>query len=154
MAGLAHGGGEGRLAASNCPCGETKLLFFGYFSARGLRGGAPHAEQRGALFFGLMKKRNIGGPIIRRLRKGHDWTQKEFAKRLREAGWRKCDRLWVSRLESGRAALRDLDLPYLQAVLGETFTAEMFGFIVKQKPIFPLDEEELDDPLDGCRKGD
>ena len=77
------------------------------------------------------EKLNIAGPAIRRLRRSNDWTQKEFAKLLREAGWEDCSRRWISKLESGEATLRDVDLPYLRAVLGESFTNALATLITK-----------------------
>ncbi len=77
------------------------------------------------------EKKNLAGPTVRRLRKSNDWTQKEFAKLLREAGWKRCTRGWVSRLEAGDVILRDIDLPYLCAVLGEDFGFEFMVTVSK-----------------------
>jgi transcriptional regulator with XRE-family HTH domain len=74
-------------------------------------------------------KLNITGPLIRKLRKGNDWTQKEFAGLLREAGLKESTRRWVSKLESGQATLRDADLPYLFAVLGVSFSDAFVALI-------------------------
>lgn len=78
-------------------------------------------------------KRNIAGPLVRRFRKGNDWTQKEFAEKLCGAGWMKCDGGWVSRLESGDVTLRDIDLPYLLAVLGREFGEALIAFLSRRQ---------------------
>lgn len=77
-------------------------------------------------------RKNISGALIRKLRKRRDWTQREFSKRLREAGWKKCTRSWLSRIESGEVTLRDRDLPYFYSVMGEEFDAE-FGALMFRK---------------------
>lgn len=76
------------------------------------------------------RKRNICGAVIRRHRKGNDWTQKEFAKRLREIGWKKCDRVAISRMESGNAVVQDIDLSYLHSLLGDRFTKDIISSII------------------------
>jgi transcriptional regulator with XRE-family HTH domain len=74
-------------------------------------------------------KLNIAGPLIRRLRKSNDWTQKDFAILLRDAGWKDCNRRWVTRLEAGEVTLRDVDLPYLHKVLGESFSSALLALV-------------------------
>lgn len=76
-------------------------------------------------------KLNIAGPLVRRLRRSNDWTQKEFAALLKEAGLKESTRRWVSKLESGKATLRDVDLPPLRAVLGESFSNAFLTLISK-----------------------
>lgn len=51
---------------------------------------------------------------------------------IRDAGWKKCDRGWISRLESGDVILRDNDFPYLYAVLGDEFLKAFVVLIPKQ----------------------
>ena len=71
------------------------------------------------------ERSNLAGPVVRKFRKSNDWTQKELAKVLRDFGWKKCDRVWVSRLESGRVILRDIDVAHLQAVFGDEFAVAL-----------------------------
>ena len=113
-----------------------------------MHGFAPNLEQLVLSWDHGMKgkerKGNSSGPIIRRLRKSNDWTQKDFAKKLREAGWKDCDRVWISRLESGDTVVRDIDIPYLQAVLGDDFLsmlAEAFttrAHAIRSESLIPL----------------
>ncbi len=76
-------------------------------------------------------KLNIAGPVIRRLRKSNDWTQKDCAVLLRSAGWKECNRRWVTWLESGEVTLRDVDLPYLHRVFGDPFSTALLTLIAR-----------------------
>lgn len=87
-------------------------------------------------------KLNISGPLVRRLRKSNDWTQKEFAKHLREAGLKESTRRWVSKLESGKVTLRDVDLPFLRSVLGMSFSDAFVALISKTPEPSPAVEKQ------------
>jgi transcriptional regulator with XRE-family HTH domain len=84
---------------------------------------------------------NISGPLVRKLRKSNDWTQKEFATHLREAGLKESTRRWVSKLESGEVTLRDVDLPYLRSVLGVSFSDAFAALISKTSELSPTTEK-------------
>lgn len=88
-------------------------------------------------------KKNITGPMLRKLRKRHGWTQKEFSQKLSEAGWKKCTRGWLSRVESGEVTLRDKDFPYLYAVLGREFETEFNLFMSQKAGLLQLEKDSL-----------
>jgi transcriptional regulator with XRE-family HTH domain len=69
-------------------------------------------------------KMNITGALVRKLRRQRKWTQKEFSLMLRDMGWSKCTRGWLAKVESGEALVRDRDLPYFRALLGEEFSVQ------------------------------
>lgn len=89
-------------------------------------------------------KLNMTGPLVRRLRKSNDWTQRELAALLRESGLKESTRRWVSKLESGDATLRDVDLPHLRAVFGTSFSDAFLALISKMaEPIPSIEKSPL-----------
>jgi transcriptional regulator with XRE-family HTH domain len=125
---------------TNRPARETKPL-----SADSCDGDMPHHTQaNNRVFFVFVSMRkskrgklNLAGPLVRRIRRANDWTQKDFAKMLRDAGWKRCTRGWVSRLESGEVTLRDVDLPFLYALFGEDFDTEFRAMMVREAKAKP-----------------
>lgn len=88
-------------------------------------------------------RKNITGPMLRKLRKRNGWTQKELSQKLIEAGWKKCTRGWLSRVESGEVILRDKDIPYLYAVLGREFETEFNTFMTQKADSLTPEKDSL-----------
>jgi transcriptional regulator with XRE-family HTH domain len=84
-------------------------------------------------------KMNITGALVRKLRRQRKWTQKEFSRMLRDAGWSKCTRGWLAKVESGEALVRDKDLPYFRALFGEEFSVQFDMLALREN------EERRDD---------
>ncbi len=49
-----------------------------------------------------------------------------LAEKLRHAGWAKCKRSWLARIETGEVAVKDLHLVFLRDVLGEEFEIQFW----------------------------
>jgi hypothetical protein len=62
---------------------------------------------------------------------------------LVDAGWKKCTRGWLSRVESGEVTLRDKDFPYLYAVLGREFETEFNSFMTQKEDSLAPEKDGL-----------
>lgn len=63
--------------------------------------------------------KNAIGPIIRKLRNQHGWTQEELAAKLQVKGW-DCTRSWLAKIEAQQVAVKDFELLYFRAVFDKT----------------------------------
>ena len=65
-----------------------------------------------------MKKLNLVGRQVSRLRYQRRWSQEELAGRLYDAGWLAATRSTVSKIEGGTIYVHDFQVSWLAAVLG------------------------------------
>ena len=63
----------------------------------------------------VVKKLNLIGQQIVKLRQHHGWTQEDFAGKLQLAGWHNATRSTVSKIEGGALCLADYDLLFIAA---------------------------------------
>ena len=63
-----------------------------------------------------MRRRNVIGPQVRKLRDRHGWSQEQFAAKLQLAGL-DISRSSVAKIESGRRAVFDYQILYFRRVL-------------------------------------
>ena len=84
-------------------------------------GGAPTLEKSNSLRRELsksrMKRLNIVGPQVRRIRNSLAWSQADLAIKLQCAGW-DISRVGVAKIEMQRRRVRDVNLTQLAQVLG------------------------------------
>lgn len=65
-----------------------------------------------------MKKLNLVGRQVSRLRYQRGWSQEELAGRLYDAGWLAATRSTISKIEGGTIYVHDFQVAWLAAVLG------------------------------------
>ena len=65
-----------------------------------------------------MKRLNLVGRQVSRLRYQRDWSQEELAGKLQLAGWLAATRSTVSKIEGGTIYVHDFQVSWLAAVLG------------------------------------
>ena len=65
-----------------------------------------------------MKKLNLVGRQVSRLRYQRDWSQEELAGKLQLAGWLAATRSTVSKIEGGTIYVHEFQVSWLAAVLG------------------------------------
>jgi transcriptional regulator with XRE-family HTH domain len=79
------------------------------------------------------------------MRVRRDWTQEALSEKLRLAGWTKCKRSWLARIETGEVGVKDLHLAFLREVFGEEFEVQFWEAVSasrKEPSVFsPLKEE-------------
>jgi len=86
------------------------------------------------------KYKNISGRLLRRMRVRREWTQEILSEKLRLAGWTKCKRSWLARIETGEVGVKDLHLVFIREVFGEEFEAQFWEAVAasrKEPPIIP-----------------
>ena len=64
-----------------------------------------------------MRKLNLIGRQIVKLRQHYGWTQEEFAGQLQLAGWHNATRSTVSKIEGGSMCVTDYDVLLIAAAL-------------------------------------
>ena len=64
-----------------------------------------------------MKKLNLIGRQVIKLRQRHGWTQEKFAARLQLVGWHNATRSTVSKIEGGSLCIADYDVLLVAAAL-------------------------------------
>lgn len=86
------------------------------------------------------KYKNISGRLLRRMRVRREWTQETLSEKLRLAGWTKCKRSWLARIETGEVGVKDLHLAFLREVFGEEFEDQFWDAVAasrKESPAIP-----------------
>ena len=82
-----------------------------------------------------MKKLNLTGRLVNKLRNERDWTQDELADRLQKAGWM-ISRSGVSKIESGFVYVHDFQLHYF----ADVFRVPAIAFVPTLDLSKPIDE--------------
>ena len=81
-----------------------------------------------------MRRLNVVGPQIRRLRYNRGWTQSELAVKLQLVGW-DISRSGVGKIESQLVWIGDYELFYLMKIFNVPLT-ELFPRIDPQRPLY------------------
>ena len=82
----------------------------------------------------VVKKLNLIGQQIVKLRQHHGWTQEEFAGQLQRAGWHNATRSTVSKIEGGLLCVTDYDVLIIAAALKVSLT-QVYPEINWQRPM-------------------
>jgi transcriptional regulator with XRE-family HTH domain len=82
-----------------------------------------------------VKKLNLTGRLVNKLRNERDWTQDELADRLQKAGWM-ISRSGVSKIESGFVYVHDFQLHYF----ADVFRVPAIVFVPTLDMSKPIDE--------------
>lgn len=82
-----------------------------------------------------MKKLNLTGRLVNKLRNERGWTQDELADRLQKAGWM-VSRSGVSKIESGFVYVHDFQLHYF----ADVFRVPAVTFVPNLDLSKPIDE--------------
>ncbi len=64
-----------------------------------------------------MKKLNLIGLQVNKLRQRNGWSQEKFAVKLQIAGWHNATRSTVSKIEGGSTGIAEYDLLFIAAAL-------------------------------------
>ena len=64
-----------------------------------------------------MKKLNLIGQQVNKLRQRNGWSQERFAVKLQLAGWHNATRSTVSKIEGGSTGVAEYDLLFIAAAL-------------------------------------
>lgn len=83
------------------------------------------------------KYKNISGRLLRRLRVRKEWTQEILSEKLRLAGWTKCRRSWLARIETGEVGVKDFHLVFIREVFGDEFEDQFWEVVAasrKERP--------------------
>jgi transcriptional regulator with XRE-family HTH domain len=81
-----------------------------------------------------MKKLNLVGRQVSRLRYQRGWSQEELAGRLYDAGWLAATRSTISKIEGGTIYVHDFQVTWLAAVL-DVPEAALYPKFDSSKPI-------------------
>jgi transcriptional regulator with XRE-family HTH domain len=68
-----------------------------------------------------MKKLNLIGRQVNKLRQRNGWSQERFAVKLQLAGWHNATRSTVSKIEGGSTRIAEYDLLFIAAALRVQF---------------------------------
>ena len=82
----------------------------------------------------VVRKLNLIGQQIVRLRQHHRWTQEDFAAQLQLAGWHNATRSTVSKIEGGAMCVTDYDVLIIAAAL-KVSLVQVYPAINWQRPM-------------------
>jgi len=89
------------------------------------------------------RENRLVGSMLREARIISGLTQRELSKRLIEDGWSTATRSWLSRVESGKVALKAWDLFHVRSVLGPFFEAHFWNLFPSRDRSAPPPRRKL-----------
>ena len=93
-----------------------------------------------------MKKLNLIGRQVNKLRQRHGWSQEKFAVQLQFAGWHNATRSTVSKIEGGSIGIADYDLLFIAAALRVHFV-HLYPEIDWQRPMDEIVHQHIPQAL-------
>ena len=95
-----------------------------------------------------MKKLNLIGQQIVKLRQHHCWTQEDFAGQLQLAGWHNATRSTVSKIEGGALCVTDYDVLIIAAALRASLN-QVYPEINWQRPMHEIIHQFIPEEIHG-----